>query len=554
MPKITDVSIGEYLLKRLYDHGIRHIFGIPGDYVLRFYNLIEDSKIKHVGTTREDAAGFAADAYARIKGMGAVCVTYCVGGLNLTNPIAGAYAEKSPVVVISGGPGTKEREKNPLLHHKVKDFTTQKEVFEKITVASAILDDPLIAISEIDRCFEAAVKYKRPIYLELPRDMVDIEAHIHRPPKKRESKSDPLTLREAIAEAVAMINSSQQPVILADVEMHRFGLQDQLAEFAEKFNIPVAATLLGKSVIAEDHPLYIGIYEGAMGKASVQKFVEDSDCVIMLGAFMTDINLGIYTAHLDQGRSIYATSEKISIRHHRYEDIDFKDFINTLLEADMRKRKYPNLSKFQPPKPKEDKVGLQKGIKPEAPITVKRLFEMLNSSITEDIIVISDIGDCLFGAADLVIHRRTEFLSPAYYASMGFGVPAAIGAQLAAPKHRVLVLVGDGAFQMTGLELSTSVRLGLNPIVIVLNNHGYSTERHIQDGPYNDILDWQYSRIPEILGMGKGFVVKTEGEFKSALANALANTESFSILDVHLDKYDKSPALQRLAERLAKKV
>lgn len=552
MSKVTAISIGEYFLKRLYDHGIRHIFGVPGDYVLRFYNLIESSKIKHIGTTREDTAGFAADAYARLKGMGAVCVTYCVGGLNLTNPIAGAYAEKSPLVVISGGPGTKEREKNPLLHHKVKDFSTQKEIFEKITVASTILDDPITAISEIDRCFEAAVKYKRPIYIELPRDMVDVEAHMQRTPKKRESKSDPSTLREAIDEAVAMINSSQQPVILADVEMHRFGLQDQLVEFAEKFNIPVAATILGKSVISENHPLFIGIYEGAMGKASVQKFVEDADCVIMLGTYMTDINLGIYTARLDQGRSIYVTSEKISIKYHVYENIEFKDFIYTLLEANIRMRKSPDLSKFH-----DHWEGLKKELKAAAPnraMTVKRLFEMLNSFITEDMIVISDIGDCLFGATDLVIHKRTEFLSPAYYASMGFGVPASIGAQLAAPKHRVLVLVGDGAFQMTGLELSTSVRLGLNPIVIVLNNHGYSTERHIQDGPYNDILDWQYSRIPEIFGMGKGFVVKTEGKFKSALANALANTESFSILDVHLDKYDKSPALQRLAERLAKKV
>ncbi len=164
------------MLDQLGKRGVKHIFGVPGDYVLRFYDLIEQSPLQHIGTTREDAAGFAADAYARVRGLGAVCVTYCVGGLSLANPIAGAYAEKSPIVVISGAPGLKERERNPLLHHRVRDFSTQREVFERITVASAALEDPDTAYHEIDRVLQAVERYKRPGYIELPRDMVDVVA------------------------------------------------------------------------------------------------------------------------------------------------------------------------------------------------------------------------------------------------------------------------------------------------------------------------------------------------------------------------------------------
>ena len=174
-PSVTKAptTIGQYLVERLGALGVEHVFGIPGDYILQLYKLIDESPIKLVGVTREDNAGFAADAYARIHGLGCICVTYCVGGLSTCNSIAGAYAEKSPVIVLAGSPGMSERAHNPLLHHKVKGFETQFEVFQKITVASAVLDRPETAFSEIDRVLEAAVRYKRPVYLELPRDQVE---------------------------------------------------------------------------------------------------------------------------------------------------------------------------------------------------------------------------------------------------------------------------------------------------------------------------------------------------------------------------------------------
>ena len=540
------VSIGEYLLKQLHRRGVRHIFGVPGDYVLGFYDLIEKSRIACVGTTREDSAGFAADAYARVRGLGAACVTYCVGGLSLANPVAGAYAEKSPVIVISGAPGLKERQRDPLLHHKVRDFSTQREIFERITIASTSLEDPLTAYREIDRVLCTAERYKRPGYIELPRDMVDVvRPHRPRTPAVTEP-TDEAALAECIKESATILNASKRPVILAGVEIHRFNLQDRLIALAECTRIPVATTLLGKSVISEEHPLYLGVYEGAMGLPAVRKYVESADCVLMLGCFMTDINLGIYTADLDPSRTISATSEKVSVRRHRYDDVPFRGFLEALLGARLRRRRRPTMPEGGSP--------WGAAAADDAPVTVRSLFRALNDRLTEDMVVVADVGDCLFGAADLTIRRRTEFIGSAYYASMGFGVPASIGAQLANPSLRPVVLVGDGAFQMTGLELSTCARFGLDPIIIVLNNHGYATERGIKDGPFNDIAEWEFSAVPGVLGTGIGFVVRTTADLHAALDASLANTDSFSIIDVDLDKHDTSPALERLAERLAKQV
>lgn len=540
-------SVGEYLIERLYAQGVRHVFGIPGDYVLGFYDLLSQSKLRIINTCDEQGAGFAADAYARVRGLGVVCVTYCVGGLKVANTTAEAFAEKSPVVVITGAPGMKEREKNPLLHHKVREFDTQKKVFDQLTIASTVLSDPQTAFQEIDRVLHAALRYKRPVYIELPRDQVFVPGIPHYRAAKVHERSNRSTLRAALAEAADMIDSARKPVILADVEVHRFGLQKQVLQLVEKTGIPVAATVLGKSVIGEQHPLYLGIYEGAMGREAVRQYVESSDCIIMLGAFMTDINLGIYTARLDPGRCIYTTSEKLSIRHHSYEEVRFKDFIRGLLSLKLRRRATSRIPRPAPILPFQIRNS-------DTRLSVKRLFERLNGFLSKNTVVVADVGDALFGATDLFIREQTEFLAPAYYTSMGFAVPACVGAQLANPRLRPLVLVGDGAFQMTGMELATIARYQLNPVVVVLNNNGYGTERHMQDGPYNDLWPWQYYRLPEVLGAGRGFKIETEEQLDDALIKAQSWTEGFCLLDVRLAPLDRSPALDRLASRMAKRI
>ena len=276
-------TIGGYLIEKLSAHGVEHVFGVPGDYALSFFHELESSDLQVINTCDEQGAGFAADAYARVKGLGAVCVTYCVGGLKVTNTTAQAFAEKSPVVVISGAPGTNERIKSPLLHHKVREFDTQLKVFEQITVASTALDNSQTACREIDRVIDAALCHKRPVYIELPRNMVSVTALPYYLPQEIPLPRDDNTLDEALNEAKNIINTSKKPVIIAGIELHRYGLQDEFIQFIEDTHIPVASTPLGKSVISEHHPLYMGVYEGAIGRDEVREYVESSDCLILHG-------------------------------------------------------------------------------------------------------------------------------------------------------------------------------------------------------------------------------------------------------------------------------
>ncbi len=544
---VTSLSIGQYLIRRLSDYGIRHVFGLPGDYVLSFYSMLEHSPLDLVNCTREDCAGFAADAYARVNGMGAVCVTYGVGGLSVANSIAGAYAEMSPVVMISGAPGVSERADNPMLHHRVREWRTQLEVFEKICAASREIVDPATAFRDIDFLLDTAHRLKRPVYLELPRDMVAVVPDQIRPYVHPPRRSDPAALAEAVREAVARIEAAKRPVIIAGIELHRYGLQADAVALAEAAGLPIAATMLAKSVVSEVHPLYIGLYEGAMGRQEVTAFVEESDCVILLGTILTDIDLGIFTAKLDATRSIFATSTDLRISHHHFHDVLLDDFLRALAAARPKAASRP-----LPPSPATAAGGFR--LAPDAPITTTRLVSRLNESLDDRTIVIADVGDALFASSELVIRGQTEYISPAYYTSMGFATPATLGAKMARPDLKVVALVGDGAFQMTGMELSTIVRRGLAVTVIVLDNKGYGTERLLHEGTFNDINPWQYQLLPQVLGGGTGYEVRTEGEFDQALTRALADTAGLSIIRVHIALDDRSLTLDRLAAGLAKRV
>ncbi len=541
-------TIGSAVIDRLHQLGVRHIFGIPGDYVLSLYQLIERSPIRHIGTTREDCAGFAADAYARINGIGAACVTYCVGGLNTVNAIACAYAERSPVVLLTGSPGLSERIRMPYMHHMVREFSTQRDVFERMTVAAVSLDDPMTAEREMDRAFAALLRYRRPIYIEIPRDLVHTPlAAPLKPLCLDDEPSDPAALEEALGEVRAMLASAKRPAILAGAEIGRFGLQDHLTRLVEQLNVPIASTLLGKSVIREDHPLYVGVYGGLIARDEIQTFINDSDCLLILGSILSDMEgLDAQSPLLSEGRTIHATADRVAIKHHRYDSIRFQDFVQALSAHPFTPR---------PSRPLPPPLSIEtKPVEPAGLITLYGLFRHLDSILDAKTLIVADVGESLFAAADLHVHRRFEFLSPAYYTSMGFAVPAAVGAAFADPTVRPIVLVGDGAFQMTGTELATAVRFGQTPIVIVLNNRGYSTEREILEGPFNDIHNWHYERICEMIGGGMGRIVRTQQDFEQTLATALADISHLYVLNVILDPADRSPGMVRLAHRLAKRL
>ncbi len=535
-------QLAPHIFKILHEQGIQHAFGIPGDFALTLYDALTASKITPIVMTHEPSVGFAADAYSRIRGLGLAVVTYGVGGLNMVNSIAGAYAEKSPVVILSGAPGMRERQHHDLLHHKVKTFDTQRRIYEEVTVYSTTLNDPRTADLKIHRALDYAMTFKRPVYLEIPRDLAYAEieeVEYHSPPIKC---TDANTLEEALAEILTMVNQAKSPVILVGTEVQRFGLQPQIIALAEKLRVPVCSTILGKSVFPEAHPQYIGIYNGEAGDPYVRNTVEESDCLLMLGVFMTDLNLGMFTAHLNPSCAVYATSERLAVKHHEYPHIRFEDFINTLSKS-------CNL----PDKNSSAITRMKSRVAPSpGKISMSGLLYELNQFIDSNTLLVTDVGDVLFAADDIQTRGGSSFLSSGFYASMGFGIPGVIGAQLADPFRRAIALVGDGGFQMTGMELLTVKRLGLKPIVIVINNGAFATLRAMGHKQANFVYipQMDYAKFAQVVG-GSGFAIDTGEQLQQALPIARAS-KTFSVLDVRISPDDLSPALQRLSALFAK--
>ncbi len=539
------LTVGSFLFEYLKSKGVGHVFGIPGDFALPTFRHLERSGLGVVTLTHEPSVGFAADGYARVHGLGVALVTYSVGALNMLNSVACAYAEKSPMLVISGGPSPADRKADGLLHHKVRTFDTQRRIFEEVTCATAVLTEPETAAQEIIRVVEEVLTHCRPGYLEIPYDVADLPI---KPPvlvNRPAPESDAENLAALVEDAATMIREAKQPVIIADVELHRHGLTPLALALAEKFHIPIASTLLSKSIVSENHPLFIGVYSGSLSDKDTQRYVEDSDCILMLGAFITDVFLGMNTAKLNRKHCILATTEKMRIGYRTYESVQFRDFLEQLGTVAMAKKTLGTL-----PQPAPAPAPLVEAEKNKS-LTVELFFRILGLHVDEHSTVVCDTGDALLGAMRLRTVGASDFLSDAYYLSMGFAVPASIGVMAAQPETQVFAVVGDGAFQMTGIELSTAAKYGMKPIVFVLNNDGYGTQRHILDGQFNNILMWDYTKLPELLRTGKSWRVGTCGALEEAIEAAKHNN-SFSLIEVTLPRDDCSPSLKRMGEELGK--
>lgn len=537
----TMTKLLDFLYNRLKSYGVDHVFGIAGESVHVHFHYLEKSPLKSVLMTHEPCVGYAADAYSRIRGLGAALVSYGVGSLNLVNAVGQAYAECSPLVVISGGPGVAERRKYSHLHHKIRTYETHQRVMSEITALSIIIDNPITAGKEIERALQMAMTFKRPVYIEIPRDMgeVEIQEEPFQPTNKPE---DHAALEEALDEIVKMLNGAKNPVIIADAELARIGLQKELITFAERVNIPVASTLLGKSIFPEEHPLAMGVYFGQLSNSKVAEFIHNSDFRLMLGVILSDINLGMFTAKFSPDDAICANIDGLKMKNHFYPQIGLDLFMKGLLNRKDIKSHNTPFPRIQIPNypTGEDKDK----------ITVKALLSITNDFIDKGYRVICDVGDCLFGGQELQMRGASTFLSPAYYLSMGFAIPGAVGAQIADPARRPIVMVGDGAFQMTGLELITMAKYKLNPIIILFDNKIYATLKYCEPPktmqPHN-IPTMDYAKMAEIMG-GRGVTVNTVGDFKKALQTAKDTEDTFILLDVKLDEKDISPALRTFGE------
>ncbi len=522
---MTELTIASHLANRLQQRGVERGFGIVGDYALRLFADMEEVGFPFLVTADEQGAAFAADAYARLKGLGVVAVTYGVGGLKITNAVAGAWAEQVPLLVISGAPGLKERVGDVLLHHKIRNFDSQLVVFEELTCAQAVIDNPATAADEIDRVITEVLSHQRPGYLEIPRDMVEVAIS---PPQHEHLRShmppvDDERLRAAVSDAMECLRDSATPVVHAGAMVWRRGLGDALVGAAERLQVPVATSSLAKGLFPERHPLSLGVYMGAVSDADVVERVETASTVVSFGVLNTDLTMGAFTAHLDPHRHIDAQDNEVTIGLRTYKDVPLWAFLPALAEAASGQGEVVTEALHHRP-----------GFDPEdsAPLSVARVIAAVDAHMDDRHGLLVDPGECLFASVDLSAPRWC--LASAYYATMGYAVPGALGAGIAEPGVRPVVLVGDGAFAMTGLEAASAAFHGIHPVILVLDNNGYGTQRPMKDGAFNDIPPLRAEALP-------------------ALTDAMASDE-LCIIRALVPKADRSPALLRLTDALGKRV
>ncbi|MCU0804512.1 MAG: indolepyruvate/phenylpyruvate decarboxylase [Burkholderiales bacterium] len=528
------MNLAQSLLAALRDHGAREIFGIPGDFALPFFREIETSGILPLYTlSHEPGVGFAADAAARIhSALGVAAVTYGAGALNMVNPVAAAYAEKSPVVVISGAPGKGEISSGLLLHHQAKTIDSQFEIFKQITCDQARLDDVAVAPAAIARVLASCKRHSRPVYIEVPRDMVGVPAEPVVP--QREAPVDAEQIDAAVAEILGRLARARAPVMMVGVEVRRFGLEDKVAALAHRLGLPVVTSMLGRGLLAHADAPLLGTYLGVAGTPEVTDLVENSDALLLLGVIVSDTNFGVSSRRIDLRTTIQALDGRVALGYHVYPDVPLGALVDRLLAAAPKRAAPSSAGAASYPR------GL---VADDAPIAPTDIAAGINDLMARHgrMPIAADVGDCLFTAMDI---EHTELTAPGYYATMGYGVPAGLALQAATGK-RSLILVGDGAFQMTGLELGNARRYGWDPLVVVFNNASWEMLRTFQpESAFNDLGEWQFADIARALG-GDGERVRTRRELAQALERAIGRRGRFQLIEAMIPRGSLSKTLER---------
>ena len=525
----------EAVLSALRGAGAQEIFGIPGDFALPFFEVIERSGTLPLYTlSHEPAVGFAADAAVRFHGgLGVAAITYGAGAFNLVNPIAGAYAERSPVVVLSGAPSRAERSRGLLVHHQARTLESQLNVYREITCDQAVLDDPATAAEAIARVLRSAREHSQPVYLEIPRDMVGVEIGLV--PALPPSPVDPDAVGAAADEVLARLAAARSPVLLVDAEIRRYGTEAEVAELAGRLGIPVVTTFMGRGLLADAPNPPVGTYIGVAGQPEITELVESSDALFMLGVILSDTNFSIAARQIDLRHAIIAAERQVRLGFHTYHEVPLADLVAAM--ADKARPSGTPAHWIRPPDPPTGLIADDASIGPTDVATAVNDMMRDHGAMP----IASDMGDCLFTAMDI---EHTALAAPGYYAGMGFGVPAGLGVQVATGE-RPLILVGDGAFQMTGWELGNCRRYGWDPIVIVFNNASWEMLRAFQPGAgYNDLPDWPFDELAGSLG-GVGIRVRTRRELAEAIEQAVATEGRFVLIDVVMERGRMSDTLSR---------
>lgn len=554
------MNLGHFLIKQLRLYGAEHIFGIPGDYTLNFMREIEQNPgIEYVGVSREDSAGYAADAYGRLRGCGAVCITYSVGAMNIMNAVAGAYAEKSPMVVLVGKPSEEDLKINPNRHHTISTGNTQKEIFSNITCNAYTLDseDMFVNMAVIHLALNQMRMHSRPVYIEFSnKDIMRSVDHYLSKFYAVYGRDVPYNHKPQILdlpyEGLDKFVHAKNRVLIIGHEVFRNTLEDQILEFSKKLNIPIFTTLLGKSTISEFEQNCLGCVSELFSDISIINKIKESDCIVTLGMVNTDVESFSWNADISINMDDGIRFNNDYIKELKTSNSGFLELVSSFISKfeDIEAQDSAVLDEWKEivDSTKSTKVEVD-STEVSSPIKLECVFDLIGKTVTDDHIIISDIGESLFGMIDIPV-RKGQFLCMAYYTSMSFSVPGAIGVKYAKPNKRPVIIVGDGAFQMTGSEFSTHIRNNLNTIVIILNNRGYSTEKAIMEGEFNDIHNWSYEKITDLTNGGVGVHVQDSTKFKEVFEMAIADESESYVLNVEIDPEEQSAPMKNIIQKL----
>ena len=527
------LSVGEYLLLELKKLGINRVYGIPGDMVIKFFKQLEDDPEVSLYTfSHEQGAGFAAVADARANRKPACAVvTYGPGILNALNAVACAYAEKTPLVTVVGGPPLSARKGDFFLHHTVKSCTSMLNAAAEVTAEFVVLDNSEDAAEKIARALEACQKRVLPVYIEVPVDVVT--QPIRFPESSSPGSLDVAHVMEA-AEAIAQqITKAQNPVLLVGVEADRYNLKPQILQLAEQANLPVASTVLARDHMPNAHPQYFGIYLGVAGNPAANQLVSKSDFVLVLGEMLSDVNLGAKLSVTKREQIAWCFDGAVTFGDQTFQDVPLTALVGELCKTPIEKKTTVLPEKAPLAVNRACKLTAQTLTMPEVIDAVNWLFGEFG-----EMPLIADTGGSLFSTLSI---EATEVLAPFFYGTMGFAVPAAIGVSLATGK-RPLVLVGDGGFQMTGTEICHCPRFSINPIFIVVNNRRWGMEQLFDPSAgFNELVDWNYSALANLWG-GKGYRCTNCSQFYTAIKDAYAQ-KCFTVIEVVTERDELPPEL-----------
>ncbi|MEQ9618754.1 MAG: thiamine pyrophosphate-binding protein [Deltaproteobacteria bacterium] len=554
MSGTNQVSIGSYLASRLEEAGVRHYFAVPGDYNLALLDeLLKNPRLKMIGCCNELNAGYAADGYARANGIAAQVVTFSVGGLSALNAIAGAYAEDLPVILISGGPNTNSEVENQLLHHTTGEvhYGYQRDIFSHVTASSVIIKHLDDAPYLIDRAIKTCIAERKPVYIEIPCNVAGLKIP---PPEYKsfneERTGDPDVLAEAVNKTVELLGPVPKPVLVAGARLKTHGGVDAFRKLMDASDYAVASMADAKGVVPEDHPNYIGTYWGPVSSTGTNEIVESANMYLFAGPRFTDYTTCGFSALIDQKKLIQAGPNFVKVPGFTYNGVMLGEYLEQLAG-----KIKPNNASLQAFNRVRRDFAPEPALKKNAPVTTRRLFAQVQEMLDADKTVIAETGDSWFNTMKLDLPPGCGFEIQMQYGSIGWSVGATLGCALGSPEgKRVVSFVGDGSFQLTAQEISTIIRYGLNPIIFLINNGGYTIEVEIHDGPYNNIKNWDYAGLVDVFNAGEGngwsARVKTEGELADAIKHASSH-DGFCLIEVIIDRDDCSKELLEWGSRVS---